>query len=62
MAGRVLEAVILYYCIIKWGGEGAERDGREGREGREGRVGGERAGEGQESKEKERVRAPMSGC
>ena len=31
---------------------GAERDGREGREGREGRVGGERAGEGQESKEK----------
>ena len=28
---------------------GAERDGREGREGR---VGGERAGEGQESKEK----------
>ena len=34
------------------GVRGAERDGREGREGREGRVGGERAGEGQESKEK----------
>ena len=49
MAGRVLEAVILYYLIIKWGGRVQSGMGGKG-------------GKGEESKEKERVRAPMRGC